>query len=308
MKTFLKLGTRDSQLALAQADAIKNALTDAHPHLEIETVKIKTIGDKRLDKHFKDLEQKSLFTKELDEALIRGDIDLIVHSLKDLPSTLAEGTTLSSIALKNDPRDAFVSQKYSNIKEMPPASVIGTASQRRIALIKDLYPHIECKLLRGNVNTRLKKLFEGEYDGIVLAAAGLKRLQKDSFIKEYLSIDTFVPSISQGILGITVRENDPQTHVITATINDHDLLKQISILREFNALIKGGCSVPMGIYIEEHETFNQVHFFVSNFDYTERCRLKLMIKDLDDFSGRQLYQQITQDASAARIIEQIQNA
>ncbi len=249
MRRKIRIGTRKSKLALWQSEWVKSKLKSKFPDLEIELVKISTKGDKILNSPLSAIGDKGLFTKEIEEAMLKGEVDIAVHSLKDLPSELPEGLKLVAYPSREDPRDAFLSRSKVKLSELPSGSVVGTSSLRRRALLKHLRPDLTIKDLRGNVDTRVKKLKEGQYDAIILATAGLKRLSLEDEISEVLDEKTFIPSVAQGILGIEAREDDTEVaEILKAALDDENARLSALLERTFLKVLEGGCQVPMGCF------------------------------------------------------------
>ncbi|MCW8983489.1 MAG: hydroxymethylbilane synthase, partial [Gammaproteobacteria bacterium] len=198
----IRIATRESLLALWQAEYVSTALQNAHPGLEVELIKMKSQGDKILDTPLAKIGGKGLFVKELEEGMLAGTADIAVHSMKDVPMNLPEGLHLAVICPREDPRDAFVSNRYKYFADLPEGAVVGTSSMRRQCQILAQRPDLQIKFLRGNVQTRLRKLDEGEYDAIILASAGLKRLGEAERITETIEVDTILPAVGQGAVGI----------------------------------------------------------------------------------------------------------
>jgi hydroxymethylbilane synthase len=246
----LRIGSRGSQLALWQARHIA-ALLRAEGH-SVEIVIIKTTGDRLQEITFAQVGaitgDKGMFTKEIEEALAAGRVDLAVHSLKDLPTELPEPFTLAATPPRVDPRDAFVSLKFKSLAALPIGARVGTSSQRRRAQLKALRPDILAQEFRGNVDTRLRKLAEGQVDAILLAAAGLDRLQKTEWIRERLEPREFCPAAGQGALGIETRKNDAATMAAVAFLDDPATRFAVTAERAALAALGGGCQVPIGIH------------------------------------------------------------
>ncbi|MBI4970610.1 MAG: hydroxymethylbilane synthase [Candidatus Omnitrophica bacterium] len=250
MKKKIVIGSRGSRLALYESEAVKRALLEHFPHLEIEIRIIKTEGDSRLDLPLPAFGGKGAFTKEIEEALLKKEIDLAVHSIKDLPTTLPDGLELIAVLEREDPRDCFISKDGKKLMDLRAGAKIGTSSIRRIAQLKRLRADLEPVNVRGNVETRLRKLNEGEYDGMVMAYAGLKRLGLDQHVSQILDIDFFVPACGQGIIGIEARENDQDLVELCAAINDPETELRGDAERMFLAFLEGGCQVPCGVLSE----------------------------------------------------------
>ena len=246
----IRIGTRKSKLALWQANFVAQQLKKHFPHLEVELVKITTKGDKILDVPLAKVGGKGLFVKEIEDALLRNEIDVAVHSLKDVPTYFPPGLGLVAITKREDPRDAFLSIKYSSIDELPKGAVIGTSSLRRKVQLKIHRPDLTIKDLRGNVDTRIRKLEEGQYDAIILAYAGLKRLELENKAKQVFDTDFMIPAVAQGFLGIETRLDDADTIKIVSVLNDEESRLRAVAERAFLKTLEGGCQVPLAGYSE----------------------------------------------------------
>ena len=242
----LRIGSRGSQLALWQANYIADLLRANDHTVEIEI--IKTTGDRLQEVTFAQVGSKGMFTKEIEEALAEGRVDLAVHSLKDLPTELPEGFALAATPKRVDPRDVLVSVKYADLASLPQGAVVGTSSQRRRAQLMALRPDLEAVEFRGNVDTRLRKLAEGQVDAILLAAAGLDRLGKTEWIRERLDPKDFCPAAGQGSLGIETRKDDAATLAALEFLNDEATRFAVTAERAALAALGGGCQVPIGIH------------------------------------------------------------
>lgn len=250
MKAKLKIGTRQSLLALWQSNHIAACLRRQYPECEIELKKIVTKGDKILDVPLAQIGSKGLFTKEIEEELLSGEIDLAVHSLKDMPTVLPEGLCLTAITTRANVGDAFVSNKYASFAELPLGAVVGTSSLRRRAQLLAARPDLNIRDLRGNVDTRLRKLDEGLYDAIILAAAGLERLGHADRIKSLIPSGVCLPAVGQGALAIECRANDKETRAMLDFLNDLPTRQATSAERAFLGLVEGGCQVPIGVHAD----------------------------------------------------------
>jgi hydroxymethylbilane synthase len=244
----LKIATRSSPLALWQAEEVSRRLKEIYPQLEIQLVTMKTRGDKILDAPLAKVGGKGLFVKELEAGILAGDADIAVHSMKDVPVEFPEGLELNLIMPREDPRDAFVSNKYQQLSDLPQGAVVGTSSLRRQTQISEKFPGLKLDWLRGNVNTRLKKLDDGNYDAIILAAAGLKRLGFDQRISSFLEPEVSLPAIGQGAIGIETRCNDETIKLLLAPLSDADTTKRVLAERAMNETLHGGCQVPIAGY------------------------------------------------------------
>jgi hydroxymethylbilane synthase len=245
--TALRVGSRGSPLALVQAREVVRRLTAAGGLAadEIEIKVIRTTGDAIQDRPLAEAGGKGLFAKEIEEALIAGAIDLAVHSSKDMPTVLPPGLVLSAFLPREDARDAFISRKAKNLRELPEGAVIGTASLRREAMVRRMRPDVKVVPLRGNVETRLRKLEAGAADATLLAVAGLKRLDLLSAATAILEIDDFLPAVGQGAIGIETRADDAATHSLVATIDDSDTATALAAERAFLAMLDGSCRTPI---------------------------------------------------------------
>jgi hydroxymethylbilane synthase len=244
---FLRIGTRGSPLALWQAHEVRARLAAAHgvaPEMIAITV-IKTSGDIIQDRPLSEVGGKGLFTKEIEQALIDRSVDLAVHSSKDMPTLLPDGLVLAACLPREDVRDAFISRKASTLAGLAPGAVVGTASLRRQAMVKRLRPDITVVPFRGNVETRLKKLDDGVVDATLLALAGLNRLGRGAAATAILDVDSFLPAVGQGAIGIEARAEDRRTRDLLAAIDDPDTLTAIGAERAFLAVLDGSCRTPI---------------------------------------------------------------
>ncbi|MCP4745423.1 MAG: hydroxymethylbilane synthase [Desulfobacteraceae bacterium] len=248
MKNKLFIGTRGSQLALWQAKWVKKALESVNPGIPVELAVIKTKGDKILDVPLAKVGGKGLFVKEIEEALINGKIDLAVHSMKDMPAALPEGLIIGAIPKRASALDAFVSESCENIESLGPNARVGTSSLRRAAQLLHLMPDITIEPLRGNIDTRLKKLTSENLDAIILAAAGLERLGLTSSIKSYLPAHQMLPAVGQGALCIETRQHDEFAGPIAAKLEDPDTRTAVIAERGFLNRLEGGCQVPIAAH------------------------------------------------------------
>src|ERR671922_1716941 len=243
----IRIGTRGSPLALAQAHEVRQRLQIAHglanSDLEIRT--IRTSGDRIQDRPLSEVGGKGLFTKEIEEGLLSGGIDLAVHSTKDMQTVLPSGLTISAVLPREDVRDAFISIKYVSLADLPPAATVGTSSLRRQAQVRRLRPDLQTIEFRGNVETRLKKLQDGAVDATLLAAAGLNRLGKADRITAYLPVEDMLPAVGQGAIAVEVRSDDAATRMLLAPLNDEATALCIAAERAFLAQLDGSCRTPI---------------------------------------------------------------
>ena len=245
MKSSLRIATRKSPLALWQANHIKQQLQGLYPELAITLIPMSTQGDKLLDSPLSKLGGKGLFVKELERALLDHQADIAVHSMKDMPMELPEGLEMTTVCEREDPSDAFVSNRYQHPDHMPENATLGTSSLRRISQWKQRYPAFNITMLRGNVGTRLRKLDDGEYDAIVLASAGLLRLNYPQRIQQRLDPYDFLPACGQGAIGIEARSEDFETHELLAPLHHEPTAQCIAAERAMNTALNGGCQVPI---------------------------------------------------------------
>jgi hydroxymethylbilane synthase len=244
----LRIGTRGSALALWQAEWVKSQLLGRQQELIVELVVIKTTGDKILDVPLAKVGGKGLFVKEIEEALLDGRADLAVHSVKDMPAELPEGLHLAAMPPREDPRDALISKNGAGLDKLPHGARVGTSSLRRAAQLLHLRPDLRIETLRGNVDTRLRKLKSEGLDAIVLAAAGLKRMELSQVISEYLEPERLLPAVGQGALGIETRTGDVFTNEIVESLVHQQTVTTVRAERAFLKRLEGGCQVPIGAY------------------------------------------------------------
>lgn len=248
MSRHLRIATRKSALALWQAEYVKARLEQAHPGLKVSLVPMVSRGDKLLDAPLAKIGGKGLFVKELETALLENEADIAVHSMKDVPMDFPAGLGLYCICEREDPRDAFVSNTYASLDALPAGSVVGTSSLRRQAQLLARRPDLKIQFLRGNVNTRLAKLDAGEYDAIILAAAGLIRLGFEARIRSSLSAEDSLPAGGQGAVGIECRTADSDLHALLAPLHHPETALRVTAERALNKHLNGGCQVPIACY------------------------------------------------------------
>ncbi len=247
---ILRIATRKSPLALWQAYHVRDALCRAYSRLQVELVEMVTQGDRILDAPLAKIGGKGLFVKELEQGLYAGTADIAVHSMKDVPVVLPEGLHLPVILTREEPSDAFVSLRYPDLAALPLGAVVGTSSLRRQCQLLAQRPDLQIVPLRGNVGTRLSKLDDGDFDAIILAAAGLKRLGLEARIRSLLTPEQMLPAIGQGAIGIECRQQDRQTLALIETLDDPDTHSRLDAERAFNQRLEGGCQVPIAGYAE----------------------------------------------------------
>jgi hydroxymethylbilane synthase len=264
MKKTIRIGTRGSQLALYQAKKVKTTLEIIFPELQVELKIIKTKGDKILDVALSKIGDKGLFTKEIENELIDGSVDLAVHSLKDLPTKLPDGLKLGAVLERGEFRDALVSLNGKKIADLKAGDVVATSSLRRIAGLLKINNQIIIKDIRGNVNSRLQKMEDGYCDAMIMAAAGLQRLGLEKYITEIIDPEMIMPAVSQGAIAIETRLNDPEVDELMEKLNHLDTWNTVVAERAFLAHLEGGCQVPLGCYSRvENGTLNMSGFVAS---------------------------------------------
>jgi hydroxymethylbilane synthase len=250
MQKQIKIGTRKSMLALTQSTWIKEQIEKRHPGVGVELVKIVTTGDKITDVPLAKVGGKGLFVKEIEEAMLRGEIDMAVHSMKDVPAELPAELFLGVVPRREDPRDAFISKRYASVQELPPGAKIGTSSLRRRAQLFNLRADLAIEDLRGNLDTRLRKLDEGQFDAIVLATAGLNRLGMSGRITSFFDPEEMLPAVAQGALGLELRRDDPEVFGLISFLHDKETAVAVEAERAFLKRLEGGCQVPLGAFAE----------------------------------------------------------
>lgn len=302
-KFKLTIGSRGSQLALWQANHIADKLRQRSNDLEIEIKIIHTTGDKILDVPLAKVGSKGMFTKEIEEALADERIDLAVHSLKDLPTELSEMFEIAAVPAREDPRDVLCSTRYSSIEDLPQAARIGTSSLRREAQLRALRPDLLFHALRGNVDTRLRKLESGEFDAIILAAAGLNRLGKTEFVRQILSVELMCPAAGQGALAIEIRAGDHSVRDALSFLDDPATRAETECERSLLRKLGGGCQVPIGANAKLRNCVLHLSAIVARPDGTEILREVLAGEDavkLGEQAGRKLL-----DRGASAILEKV---
>ncbi|TMP72402.1 hydroxymethylbilane synthase [Pseudoalteromonas sp. S1609] len=254
---LVRIATRKSALALWQAEFVKAQLEHFHDDVRVELVPMSTQGDIILDTPLAKIGGKGLFVKELEQAMLDGRADIAVHSMKDVPVEFPDDLELHTICEREDPRDAFVSNNFANIDALPQGAIVGTSSLRRQCQIRAMRPDLEIRDLRGNVNTRLAKLDSGQYDAIILAAAGLIRLEMGERIRDFIEPEVSLPANGQGAVGIECRINDSVTKALLAPLEHNETRIRVNAERAMNRHLEGGCQVPIGAYALVDG--NQVH-------------------------------------------------
>ena len=302
----LVIGTRSSQLALWQADYVISRLQEKYPELKIEKRLMTTKGDRVLDAPLAKIGGKGLFTKELENAMLSGDIDIAVHSLKDMPVVVPEGLIITAITSREDPGDALVSPEYKIFAALPPGAKVGTSSLRRKAQLLHARPDLDIRDLRGNVNTRLKKLEEERFDGIILAAAGLKRLGFTDRITDILPKSMVLPAVGQGALAIEAREDAKEIREMLDFLDDKETRACTEAERAFLATVEGGCQVPVGVYaLPDEEGGLKVEGVIASLDGARLYRDAVQGPAADCMKlGRQLAEKLL-DAGGREILNEI---
>ena len=246
--SLLRIATRKSPLAMWQAEFVQAQLLAQHPELSIELIGMSTQGDKLLDVPLAKIGGKGLFIKELEEQMLAGNAHLAVHSMKDLPAVLPDGFAIGAVLARHNPLDAFVSNQYAHLDQLPEGAIVGTSSLRRKSQLLAIRPDLRLHDLRGNIHTRMRKLDDGEFDAIILAAAGLERMEMPERIQHLIPAEVCLPAVSQGALAIEVLAEDQATQGIVDFLNHADTLACVRAERAMNAALEGGCQVPIGSY------------------------------------------------------------
>ena len=271
---MLKIATRKSPLAIWQAEFVKSKLENIYPDLKVELVKMTTQGDQILNSPLSKIGGKSLFIKELEVGIMEGRADIAVHSMKDVPYELPQGFEIGAILERENPFDAFVSNDFNSIQDLPIGAKLGSCSLRRIVQVKAMRPDLEILDLRGNVNTRLKKLDDGEYDAIILACSGLTRLGFDNRIKQDLSPDDSLPAVGQGALGIEIKANDHEISSLIKPLIHQKTQIEVNAERALNTTLQGGCSVAIGAFATSENSKLTLSGMVGNVDSGEIIRIQ----------------------------------
>ncbi len=318
------IGSRSSKLALAQAQLIKDKLKAFYPTLDLEIKTIKTMGDKILDVALHKIGDKGLFTKEIEEALLKGEIDLAVHSMKDLPTELPRGLKIAAVTERENPCDALVSKQGFTLKTLPKGSKVGTSSLRRRAQLLHMRDDLNVLDLRGNLDTRIKKLERGLYDAIIVAYAGIKRLDTSITLSinpersrrvglelrlSVIPLEEMLPQACQGALGIEIREDNQEVDDLVKVSDNSDLHISIDAERALLSGLEGGCQVPIGVYAHVHD--DRISIKAGLFSLDGKVAVKDEIvgskKDAKDL-GRQLAERILKDKAARQILDEVKKA
>ncbi len=302
---ILRIGTRGSKLALTQSEWVKREVQTRHPEVQVELVKIKTKGDKILDSPLSKIGGKGLFVKEIEDALLKKTVDLAVHSMKDVSAELQEGLKISVYPKREDPRDAFVSRHFRTVNDLPQGASVGTSSLRRSAQLLHMRQDLHIVPLRGNVDTRLRKLDSGDLQAIVLATAGLKRLGLSDRITTPLSPETVLPAIGQGVLALELRVDDEKTRNLISFLNDLETELAARAERAFLKELEGGCQVPIAGYARVETDLMVMDGMVAELDGSKILRQEIRgAKERPEELGITLAKRLL-SAGADRILEKI---
>ena len=293
----LRIATRNSPLALWQANYIKQKLQQAHPELEVGIIGMTTQGDQRLDRSLSTLGGKGLFLKELEVSLLNNQTDIAVHSMKDVPVSLPKGLEIAVVCERADSRDAFVSNDYQNLYALPKGSKVGTSSLRRVAQLKHAFPKLKFVDLRGNINTRLAKLDDGEYDAIILAAAGLIRLGFVHRIKQFITPELCLPAAGQGVIGIECREDDHRIKELLKPLHNRESELALAAERAMNAALDGGCQAPIAAFAEVVGGKIRMRGMVGETDGSQPLVSNITSNDLTKVSAVNLGEQVAAELS-----------
>jgi len=277
----LVIASRESALAMWQAKHIQARLQSLYPACDVQILGMTTTGDQILDKPLASIGGKGLFIKELENALLDGRADFAVHSMKDVPMNMPEGFALVATVERENPHDAFVSNDYDSLADLPAGSIVGTSSLRRQSQIQARFPHLKIESLRGNVQTRLRKLDEGQYAAIILAAAGLIRLELNDRIRNIISADDSIPAVGQGALGIEIKSDRTDLIDVLAPLNHTETEQCVEAERGFSRTLAGSCTVPLGAYATKQENTISITGFVASVDGKQMLR-ETMAGDAND--------------------------
>lgn len=307
-KKKLIIGTRTSDLALWQANYVKNELEKSNKNLKVELKLVKTKGDKILDVSLSKIGDKGLFTKELENYLLDGSIDIAVHSLKDMETKLPKGLILAAVTKRHDPRDVIIARKKKiTIDNLPEGATVGTGSLRRASQLKHLRPDITTVDLRGNVPTRIQKFIDSDWDAIILAAAGVERLKMKKHISSYLETDEFIPAVGQAALGIEVNSKNKFALEAVQTLHDENTFYAVAAERALLRTLEGGCQVPVGAFAEVRSNGLYLEAIVGNLDGTLTFRKKVRGKKSEaETLGKNLAKDLLK-AGAKEILKEIRD-
>lgn len=300
----IRIATRKSPLALWQANFVKQQLETFHPALVVELVPMVTQGDVLLESPLSKIGGKGLFVKQLEQAIMNGQADIAVHSIKDIPAVFPQGLTLSTVCQRDEMRDALISNQYQHLDELPHGAVVGTSSLRRQCQLRARYPHLQIKDLRGNVGTRLTKLDNQEYDAIILAAVGLKRLGLQNRIKQYIDTDLILPAVGQGAIGIESRADDKTLSELLAPLEDKNSRICIEAERAMNLALQGGCQVPIACLSQLENDSLTLRGLVGRIDGSEMIKAEITGHSTQaEALGRQLADNLLAQGAKAILAE-----
>lgn len=300
----IRIATRKSPLALWQANFVKQQLETFHPALVVELVPMVTQGDVLLESPLSKIGGKGLFVKQLEQAIMNGQADIAVHSIKDIPAVFPQGLTLSTVCQRDEMRDALISNQYQHLDELPHGAVVGTSSLRRQCQLRAKYPHLQIKDLRGNVGTRLTKLDNQEYDAIILAAVGLKRLGLQNRIKQYIDTDLILPAVGQGAIGIESRADDKTLSELLAPLEDKNSRICIEAERAMNLALQGGCQVPIACLSQLENDSLTLRGLVGRIDGSEMIKAEITGHSTQaEALGRQLADNLLAQGAKAILAE-----
>ncbi len=300
----IRIATRKSPLALWQANFVKQQLETFHPSLVVELVPMVTQGDVLLESPLSKIGGKGLFVKQLEQAIMNGQADIAVHSIKDIPAVFPQGLTLSTVCQRDEMRDALISNQYQHLDELPHGAVVGTSSLRRQCQLRARYPHLQIKDLRGNVGTRLTKLDNQEYDAIILAAVGLKRLGLQNRIKQYIDTDLILPAVGQGAIGIESRADDKTLSELLAPLEDKNSRICIEAERAMNLALQGGCQVPIACLSQLENDSLTLRGLVGRIDGSEMIKAEITGHSTQaEALGRQLADNLLAQGAKAILAE-----
>lgn len=300
----IRIATRKSPLALWQANFVKQQLEIFHPSLVVELVPMVTQGDVLLESPLSKIGGKGLFVKQLEQAIMNGQADIAVHSIKDIPAVFPQGLTLSTVCQRDEMRDALISNQYQHLDELPHGAVVGTSSLRRQSQLRAKYPHLQIKDLRGNVGTRLTKLDNQEYDAIILAAVGLKRLGLQNRIKQYIDTDLILPAVGQGAIGIESRADDKTLSKLLAPLEDKNSRICIEAERAMNLALQGGCQVPIACLSQLENDSLTLRGLVGRIDGSEMIKAEITGHSTQaEALGRQLADNLLAQGAKAILAE-----
>lgn len=307
MSSKLRIISRESPLAMWQACHVRDNLSHYYPDIDFQIIGVTTEADKFLEQSLESLGGKGAFVKELEQALLAGSADLAVHSMKDVTVDLPEGLVLSVIMSREDPRDVLVSNIYERLEDLPENARVGTSSLRRLCQLQAIRPDLEFVSIRGNVGTRLNKLDDGQYDALILAAAGIKRLGLQERITQYLEVDALLPAVGQGAMGIELREQDPETYQLVKQLNDEKTFTCVIAERAFSRRLNGGCHAPIAAYAEIDGTDLHMNALVGRLDGSEIIRSSITGTSSEaEVLGSKLGQELL-DAGADVILQDVMN-